>query len=136
MKFNELYKKVFIAEQDQVGDPESEVAVPEDVNVEPAPIISAEQEPGAEEALPVDQTEGEGSTNLSTYVDELDKFANKLNSIEGDSLQKLLASLDRAGTPFEGISERTKGEIVSAAKSLQAVSERIKEFIIHAAKAK
>jgi hypothetical protein len=139
MKFSDLYNKVFIKEQEDVVAPkDTEVAVPEDFDdVEPAPVLapSADEVPG-ESLPPTDETGGQGVGNLSTYVQDLEDFASKLNSIDGDSLQKLLATLDKVGTPFDGISERTKGEIVNASKSLQSIAERIKEFIIHAAKAK
>jgi hypothetical protein len=142
MKFSDLYNKVFVKEQNEIGTEEPEVAVPQDFDdVDPAPIISGDETaPGVEGAdvdqPPVDATGGQGQANLASYVEELESFALKLNSIDGDSLQRLLANLDKVGTPFDGISQRTKGEIVNAAKSLQSISERIKEFIIHAAKAK
>lgn len=136
MKFIDLYNKVYIKEQDELED--TEVAVPEDFDdVDPAPVLATSPEPtGDVSPAPTEDVGGQGVGNLSTYVQELEDFASKLNSIDGDSLQRLLAQLDKVGTPFDGISERTKGEIVNASKSLQSIAERIKEFIIHAAKAK
>jgi hypothetical protein len=126
MKFAELYKQVFIAEEDEQDIPlATDVASPEDVEVEPAPL------PGPA-ATPAGGT-GVGS-NLTQFIMDIEEFANKLNSTEASSLQSLVANLDKPATPFEGIRGRTSSDIEAAAKTLRTVSEKLKNFVINAAK--
>ena len=131
MNFNELYNKVFIAEQ-QVGN--SEVADPADFDdVKPMPLPPTELATDNADQQPEgisDQT----SSNLTDYITQLEDFANKLNNTDGSSLNSLVSNLDRVETPFEGIYARTSADIVDAAKTLRSVSEKLKNFIIHAAK--
>jgi hypothetical protein len=126
MKFNELYKKVFITEEN------SEVAHPDDFNdVEPMPV----PEPSTAESQPEgNQTTVQTGSGLTDYINQLEEFANKLNGTDGSSLQSLVANLDKIETPFEGIYSRTSAEIVDAAKTLRSISEKIKNFVINAAK--
>jgi hypothetical protein len=131
MTFKDLYNNVFIAEQEE-DIPPSEVAMPEDFegDVEPMPLPE----------VPVSSEEGEPSTDLGTsssttiqgYIDDLESFATKLNATEESSLQKLIAELDKPGTPFEGIS-RIKADVLRAAEVLRTTSENLKSFIISAA---
>ena len=138
MKFDELYKRVYLTEQEkeattkeapeEVSDTTS-IANPEDFNdVEPMP----KPEPVAA-ALADEEQVAQGKT-LKDYVDMLEEFADNLISLEGDSLQKLVHTLDKPGTPFDGISARTT-EIIRASESLRSISEKLKVFIISAAKA-
>lgn len=124
MKFNELYNRVFVGEQEVAN---REVADPADFNdVEPLPL----PEPTVEEpAIPV-----VSGTNLNDYINQLEEFANKLNSTDGSSLQALVSSLDKENTPFEGIYGRTSLDILNTAKTLREIAETLKNFIIHAAK--
>ena len=130
MKFDDLYNKVFICEQDN-----TEVADPADFNdVEPAPLpqpTPALDAPSEEMPTPV---AAESASSLTDYITQIEDFANKLNGTDGSSLQSLVSKLDRVETPFEGIYGRTSAEIVDAAKTLRSVSEKLKNFIIHAAK--
>lgn len=132
MKFDDLYNKVFICEQDN-----TEVADPSDFDdVEPAPLpeLSSEvsdQTPSEQTPVPASP---ESSSSLTDYINQLEDFANKLNGTDGNSLQSLVSTLDKVETPFEGIYGRTSAEIVDAAKTLRSVSEKLKNFIIHAAK--
>lgn len=132
MKFDDLYNRVFIQEQEEpVAGANTEVADPADFDdVVPAPL--PEPAPATEEPAPVDSTAS--SSNLTDYITQLEEFANKLNSTDGSSLNSLVSKLDRVETPFEGIYSRTSADIVDAAKTLRAVSEKLKNFIIHAAK--
>jgi hypothetical protein len=128
MKFDSLYKRIFISEQDV----NSEIADPaqfDDVEPVPLPELAA-QEPAAEPAV----ASVPDSSTLTDYITKLEDFANKLNGTDGSSLQSLISKLDRVETPFEGISGRTSTEIVDAAKTLRSVSEKLKNFIIHASK--
>jgi hypothetical protein len=132
MKFDDLYNRVFIKEQDEteVADPTS----PDFNDVEPAPL--PDLAPAAE--TPVEETPApvaaESASSLTDYITQIEDFANKLNGTDGSSLQSLVSKLDRVETPFEGIYGRTSAEIVDAAKTLRSVSEKLKNFIIHAAK--
>jgi hypothetical protein len=132
MKFDDLYNRVFIKEQDEteVADPSS----PDFNDVEPAPLpdlAPAVETPAAETPTPV---AAESASSLTDYITQIEDFANKLNGTDGSSLQSLVSKLDRVETPFEGIYGRTSAEIVDAAKTLRSVSEKLKNFIIHAAK--
>ena len=132
MKFNDLYNRVFIREQNEteVADPTS----PDFNDVEPAPL----PELSAPSDTPVEETPApvaaESTSSLTDYINQIEDFANKLNGTDGSSLQSLVSKLDRVETPFEGIYGRTSAEIVDAAKTLRSVSEKLKNFIIHAAK--
>lgn len=133
MKFQDLYNRVFVAEQDEELDAaaNSEVADPADFNdVEPLPL----PEVPAEEPVDMAAPQVNGGTTLTDYISQLEDFANKLNDAGGGSLLALVSSLDRKDTPFENIYGRTNLDIVNAAKTLREVSETLKSFIIHAAK--
>ena len=133
MKFDDLYNRVFVIEQDELEVPaaNTEVADPADFDdVEPLPL--PEPSPETETPAPVDNTAT--ASSLTDYITQLEDFANKLNSTDGSSLQSLVSKLDKVETPFEGIYSRTSAEIVDAAKTLRSVSEKLKNFIIHAAK--
>jgi hypothetical protein len=135
MKFDELYNRVYLNEQDKEATTEevsdtTSIANPEDFNdVEPMPKL----EPVATTA-PEDKEQAAQGKTLKDYVDMLEEFADNLISLEGDSLQKLVHTLDKPGTPFDGISARTT-EIIRASESLRSISEKLKVFIISAAKA-
>lgn len=128
MKFNELYNKVFVAEQDIAN---KEVADPADFNdVAPLPL----PEPASEDPTAVTEPAPMSGPTLTEYIMQLEEFATKLNSTDGASLQTLVSSLDKKDTPFEGIYSRTSLDILNAAKTLREVAETLKNFIIHAAK--
>ena len=123
MKFDDLYNRVFVSEQEN-----TEVAHPDDFNdVDPAPM----PEPMADETPALAP---QGDSNLSSFMSQLEDFANKLNSPDGSSLQTLVSKLDRPETPFEGLKNRTSADIEVAAKTLRTISEKFKTFIINAAK--
>lgn len=145
MKFTELYSKIFVSEQDTLSKaeaddlaadvpPSEEVPMPEDFNdVEPMPVpeiptdATGEEEDGS--VVAADTT-----TSLNDYVDKLTAFADTLNNPEGNSLHTFVANLDKEGTPFDGISARTKAEIVRAAEIMRTISEQLKSFMVNAAK--
>lgn len=134
MKFDDLYNRVFVVEQDELEETpaeNTEVADPADFDdVEPLPL--PEPSPETETPAPVDNAAT--ASSLTDYITQLEDFASKLNSTDGSSLQSLVSKLDKVETPFEGIYSRTSAEIVDAAKTLRSVSEKLKNFIIHAAK--
>jgi hypothetical protein len=132
MKFNDLYNRVFVREQDEteVADPTS----PDFNDVEPAPLPELTPEVSPEMAETEPTSSPESASSITDYINQIEDFANKLNGTDGSSLQSLVSKLDRVETPFEGIYSRTSAEIVDAAKTLRSVSEKLKNFIIHAAK--
>ena len=131
MKFDDLYNKVFIREQDDA----TEVADPANFDdVEPLPVPEPTEAP-VTDALSSPASDVSAST-LTDYISQIEEFASKLNGTDGNSLQSLVSKLDRVETPFEGIYGRTSAEIVDAAKTLRSVSEKLKNFIIHAQKTK
>lgn len=132
MKFDELYNQVFLAEQ--ITDPD-EIPTPDKFDdVEPAPL------PGKETALPTgdeDLVPSEGSGDEGTirqFMDELEQLSDKLNGVDGNSLQQLLKQLDKPGTPFEGIAGKLSSDVTRASEILLSISEQLKTFIISAAK--
>jgi len=106
MKFNDLYDRVFVSEQENV-----EVAHPKDFegDVKGAPTPN----PGVPPA-----TGDQGGQNLQDYKGQVQEFINKLTEPGGNSLLALVGSLDRKNTPFEGISTKIRSNIAQAAKSL------------------
>ena len=140
MKFDDLYKKVFISEEEDKGK-NTEVASPEDFDdVEPMPLPELDTEDNIDLATdeapvaPETSASGSGGSTLKDYVFKIEEFANVLNGTDGDSLAALVASLDKPETPFEGISSRTSSDIISAAKTLREVVETLKNFLIHSLK--
>lgn len=119
MKFDNLFNQVFLTEQEDISVPETGgVATPDAYDVEPAPVV----------------TTVSGVEDLKNYITKLDEFTNTLNAVEGESLQKLVNDLDRAGSLFQGISRETSKEIIRIAEQVSALSEIIKGFIINSAK--
>lgn len=130
MKFDDLYNRVFLAEQDLPSDPNSEVASPEDFDdVDPIPLPSPEdiQKPGG--AAPVVPN----SSSLTDYMNQCNEFADKLQSASGNCLQALIMSLDKPLTPFEGIS-KLSSDIEDAAEKLRRISGRLLSYNIAAQK--
>lgn len=146
MKFEELYNRIYIqekeslieAEEDESVDVSGGVPMPEDFDdVEPIPVSSdssASGESETSEETPVAADSLATASTLKDYVVQLEDFADKINGMEANSLQSLVAKLDRPGTPFDGISSRTTSEIVRVAETLLSISEKLKSFIINASK--
>lgn len=133
MKFNELYNRVYLNEQDkeapeEAGNEATE-ANPEDFksDVEPMP------QPAPEEATVEGEAEAPQGTTLMDYVNKLDEVSELLLNLEGDCLQKLVLSLDKPGTPFDGIASKS-AEIVRASEALSTLSGKLKMYIISSAK--
>ena len=134
MKFEDLYNKIYIKEQDE-KDPSGGVPMPEDFDdVEPLPSPEAPALPDEEGINSEDPAPTNPSNTLQTYMLDIQKFAETLQSLEGDSLQSLVTRLDRIGTPFDGISSRTKPEILKAVESLKSIAIELTSFLINAAK--
>jgi hypothetical protein len=129
MKFDDLYNRVFIAEQDLPSDPNNEVASPEDVEVDPIPLPSpADVQNGNAAGGPAVTT-----TSLTDYMKQCNEFADKLQNEGGTCLQALVMSLDKPLTPFEGIS-KLSSDIEDAAEKLKRISGRLLSYNIAAQK--
>jgi len=125
MKFDKLFKTVFIAEQDElslpedeVGDEESIVPMPDAYDVEPAPIATPSGDAGV----------------FRDAITTLDEFADKLNGVDTNSLQQTVTEMDRPGSLFQGISRETSSDIIKIAEQTRQLSEILKGFIINSAK--
>lgn len=143
MKFDQLYKQVFVKEPQQSLSEANgkEIANPDDFDdVEPAPLpevvptSSSEETAGMSPEQPATTVSAtETASSLHDYIQQLEEFAAKLNEPEGNSLQTLISSLDQPQTPFEGISSRTRSDILKAAETLRTISEQLKSYLISAA---
>lgn len=124
MKFEDLYNKVFVSEQEN-----TEVAHPDDFDdVDPIPLPTLDSEQPTEvNSVP------QASPSLTDYMNQCNEFADKLQSANGACLQALVTSLDRPATPFEGISN-TKSDVENAAKLLRILSGKLLSYNIAAAK--
>ena len=129
MKFNELYNKVFVKEQNMApASEDTEVAHPDNFDdVEPMPVPEL-PEPGDNTAKP------QVSSSLTEYMTQCNDFADKLQSASGDCLQALVSNLDKPLTPFEGIHAKTSPDIEAAAKMLRQLSGKLLSFSIAASK--
>lgn len=137
MKFDTLYKNVFLVEQDlpepepesdeevadmvpdePVADETGGVPTPDNYNVEPAPMAQPIGDAGS----------------IKNYIVKLDEFADTLNGVDTGSLQQMVTDMDRAGSLFQGISRETSSDIIKLAEQTRQLSEILKGFIINSAK--
>jgi hypothetical protein len=133
MKFDSLFKTVFITEQDDVALPEDDltpaadetpapesdgVPMPDNYDVEPAPVAQPTGDAGS----------------IKNYIMKLDEFADTLNGVDTGSLQQMVTDMDRAGSLFQGISRETSSDIIKLAEQSRQLSEILKGFIINSAK--
>jgi len=132
MKFNDLYNRVFIQEQDEteVADPAS----PDFNDVKPVPL----PEPALEDSMEDESASSAtpSSSNLSTYMQDLLSFGNKLMD-EKNPEQSMLAALrklDKPETPYEGIYSRTSNEILQVKDLLNSIASELLKFSIQAVK--
>ena len=136
MKFDELYKRVYLNEQDkEVSSEEASEEAPEEAGNEANP----EDFQGDVEPMPVpapEATEAAAAPSgltLLDYTNKLDELAELLLNTDGDCLQKLVVSLEKPNTPFEGISGKS-AEIVRTAGAINELSGRLKMYIISSAR--
>lgn len=128
MKFDDLYNRVFIAEQDLPSDPNTDVAHPDDFDdVDPIPLPSPAEVTSGTANPPVT------TSSLTEYMKSCNDFAEKLQSGAGDCLQSLIMSLDKPLTPYEGIS-KLSSDIEDAAEKLRRISGRLLSYNIAAQK--
>jgi len=131
MKFDSLYKQVFLLEQDEETlTPSTEegeenvpqedgIPVPDNYNVEPAPTTT----PSAK-----------GAVELNNYITQLNEFAKAMQNTEGECLQKLVTDIDRGGSLFMGISREMSSSIIKIASDAKDLATILEGFIINSAK--
>lgn len=135
MKFDELYKRVYLTEQDEDANAE---AAPEEAGNE---TTEANPEQFKDDVAPMPQptpaaTEPAAASSgmtLLDYTNKLDELAELLLNTDGDCLQKLVVSLEKPNTPFEGISGKST-EVVRTAGALTELSGKLKMYIISSAR--
>jgi hypothetical protein len=136
MKFDSLFKTVFLTEQDELPLPQDETA--------PVGDEAATEEPLANdgvpvpdnydvEPVPVQQPVGDAGS-VKNYIIKLDEFADNLNGVDSGSLQQMVTDMDRNGSLFQGISRETSTKIIKLAEQARELSEVLKGFIINSAK--
>jgi hypothetical protein len=132
MKFNSLYRHVFLTEQDQPVSSEetSEKPVeqippqsggtpePDNYGVEPLPVIKPVTDNG----------------NLGKYIITLMEFAKAMQNTEGECLQKLVNDIDRSNSLFQGISREVSTRIIKIASEAKDIATILEGFILNAPK--
>lgn len=131
MKFDNLYKQVFLVEQDEPVNPditpeeeevvpqEGGVATPDSINVEPAPIP------------PRVDTSG-----IQTYKTQLQQFADSMQNTDAECLQKLVNDLDYPGSLYMGISRELASRIIKIASDAKDIVTILDGFVINSIKRK
>jgi hypothetical protein len=135
MKFDSLYKTVFLTEQDEVALPEDDLAPVADET--PAPEAEPDGIPVPDnydvEPAPVAQPAGDVGS-IKNYIMKLDEFADSLNGVDSGSLQQMVTDMDRVGSLFQGISRETSSDIIKLAEQARQLAEILKGFVINSAK--
>ena len=124
MKFNQLYKQLFIFEQDEPIQDKKTIAQPQDFDdVEPLPAGQDQQAQAARQ--------DKIATTLQDHVNKLTEFVEFLNGTQAESLQTFLNKLDIHSTPFEGISDNSqiKSSILSTVKSANDIVAVFNQYI-------
>jgi hypothetical protein len=120
MKFDDLYNRVFIREQDEteVADPTS----PDFNDVEPAPLPQPSQQPTDGEET---QVSAGPEPDFDSYIMECTKLANMLVSSDGSDLLSTLSKLDRPLTAHEGVYDSFKSGILRASEALSDLASQM-----------
>ena len=139
MKFDALYRNVFLTEQELPATPEEDSLAADMTGEEPTP----EEAPVSDgvpvpdnydvEPAPVAQPAGDAGS-IKNYIMKLEEFADSLNGVDSGSLQQMVTDMDRAGSLFQGISRETSSDIIKLAEQTRQLSEILKGFIINSAK--
>jgi len=139
MKFDALYRNVFLTEQELPVTPEEDPLAADMTGEEPSP----EEAPVSDgvpvpdnydvEPVPVAQPAGDAGS-IKNYIMKLEEFADSLNGVDSGSLQQMVTDMDRAGSLFQGISRETSSDIIKLAEQTRQLSEILKGFIINSAK--
>ena len=127
MKFNELYKQIFIAEAD---DEQNKVASPEDVEVEPLPLPPAStSDVPAEEGDTLPSTPVSGGGTISEYVIKISDFIKVLQDEDGgDCLNQLIKRLDRPATPYTNIDGKVSADLVRVVEGLKSIQTNLLNY--------
>jgi hypothetical protein len=142
MKFDTLYKTVFITEQDEPRIPQDGVSGSENITAsdETAPSTETPETDGIPmpdnydvEPSPVAGIVGDAGS-IKEFITKLDDFADSLNGVDSGSLQQMVTDMDRAGSLFQGISRETSSDIIKLAEQTRQLAEILKGFIINSAK--
>ena len=135
MKFDSLYKTVFLTEQDEVALPEDDLDLEPAVDEVPAPQGDTTPVPDNYdvEPAPVAQPAGDAGS-IKNYIMKLDEFADSLNGVDSGSLQQMVTDMDRVGSLFQGISRETSSDIIKLAEQARQLAEILKGFVINSAK--
>jgi hypothetical protein len=136
MKFDSLYRNVFITEQDETPVTDQEIApLEEPADEAPAPETDGIPVPDNYDVEPAPVTQPAGDTgSVKNYIMKLDEFADNLNGVDSGSLQQMVTDMDRNGSLFQGISRETSTKIIKLAEQARELSEILKGFIINSAK--
>lgn len=141
MKFDALYRNVFITEQELPPVSEEEPTIDNVTGAENTP----EEAPAPEgdgvpvpdnydvEPAPMAQPAGDAGT-IKNFIVKLEEFADSLNGVDTSSLQQMVTDMDRVGSLFQGISRETSSDIIKLAEQTRQLSEILKGFIINSAK--
>jgi hypothetical protein len=135
MKFDSLFKTVFLTEQDEVALPEDDLDLEPAVDEVPAPSGDTTPVPDNYnvEPAPVAQPAGDAGS-IKNYIMKLDEFADSLNGVDSGSLQQMVTDMDRVGSLFQGISRETSSDIIKLAEQARQLAEILKGFVINSAK--
>jgi hypothetical protein len=134
MKFENLYRNVFLTEQDSIDTKEDQDSIQPDEPVEnpDVPVVPQPEDFNVDPA-PVAQPVGDAGS-IKNYIMKLEEFADSLNGVDSGSLQQMVTDMDRAGSLFQGISRETSSDIIKLAEQTRQLSEILKGFIINSAK--
>ena len=137
MKFDALYRNVFITEQEIPGVPSEDEPIDDITTDEPTPETTEDGIPMPDnydvEPAPVAPIAGDAGS-IKNYIMKLEEFADSLNGVDSGSLQQMVTDMDRAGSLFQGISRETSSDIIKLAEQTRQLSEILKGFIINSAK--
>jgi hypothetical protein len=138
MKFQDLYKQVFLTENelDDLFDEVETERKPKDDGVpspdkfdDVEPLPERPQSPSSQDA---DDSAQETGETLDSYLEAITSFIDKLNSTKGSSLNSLITQLATPGTPYAGIAKSTVPSIEAAARALAVLGTGIQN-VMHGA---
>ena len=136
MKFDALYKNVFLTEQEVPTSPDDETVVADMTGEESGPEVPEDGIPVPDnydvEPAPVSAPGGDAGS-IKNYIMKLDEFADSLNGVDSNSFQQMVTDMDRAGSLFQGISRETSSDIIKLAEQTRQLAEILKGFIINSA---
>ena len=137
MKFDTLFKNVFITEQENLPSSDEDAMVDDMTGEAPVSEPAVDGVPVPDnydvEPAPIQQPVGDAGS-IKSYIMKLEEFADSLNGVDSGSLQQMVTDMDRQGSLFQGISRETSSDIIKLAEQTRQLSEILKGFIINSAK--